>query len=644
MNAAEPSGGGAKMIYSRRWRFSGLTMSPDMQGGYFMDRFRASAAVVYIVAFVSFLRADDAGTGVPADIVRSLSSYTLGKTGLHMGGSLFFSTEADYVAGANGTGGVRLHGSGVLKRVEREKSPLLYTGIFSCAYGIFDFLDAGVDMPLYFDVTGWGEDIAGAGDLGLSLKMAHPFQKENAFFLHAYFLKITFPTGSADRGFFPRHSYYLMDSDGLYPYTADAVALIPAFVWTFDFERLSRGIPVQVNVNIGGAFTAQRQTNSAFLAAVGVVYTPFPVTSFFLEFAAESRVGKYGSATIASAFDDDPLWLSPGIRFNLPYGFYVSAAGDIGLSDNAASARTDWTRGGYDYSTKAIPRFGVQASLGWRGILKEDDTDGDGIIDKNDPCPEETEDMDGFKDIDGCPDPDNDGDGFSDDRDRCPDTAGTEDGCPVYDHDRDGVSDSVDKCPENSEDMDGFEDKDGCPDLDNDNDGVIDTKDDCPDKAEDNDGFGDSDGCPDPDNDEDGIPDVEDNCPGVRGLSENRGCPKTKEISRGKLILNGVTFQAGKAVLTSNSFTIIDQVCESLAEWPEVKLEIQGHTDNFGNAMANLRLSQQRADAVKAYMIRKNIAPDRLRAVGYGEEFPIADNHTAEGREKNRRVELRRID
>ena len=128
------------------------------------------------------------------------------------------------------------------------------------------------------------------------------------------------------------------------------------------------------------------------------------------------------------------------------------------------------------------------------------------------------------------------------------------------------------------------------------------------------------------------------------GLPDNGGCPKTKEISRGKLILSGVTFQAGKAVLTTNSYTILDQVYESLAEWPEVKLEIQGHTDNMGNSMTNLKLSQQRADAVKTYFVQKGISSERLRSVGYGEEFPIADNHIADGREKNRRVELRRID
>jgi outer membrane protein OmpA-like peptidoglycan-associated protein len=414
-------------------------------------------------------------------------------------------------------------------------------------------------------------------------------------------------------------------------------------VWTFDFEKFSALIPLQIHMNFGGVI-AQTKSSSSVLAAIGIVYTPVPLTTFFVEMAGESRVKFYSNYFDGTAINNDPLWISPGMRFNLPLGFYATIVGDFGISDNSADLRANWENNGYFYSTKATPRYGAQLSFGWKGILKEDDTDRDGIIDKKDSCPKEMEDPDGFQDDDGCPDPDNDGDGFVDNQDRCPDTAGTDGGCPEVDSDKDGIENTLDKCPDEAEDKDGFEDNDGCPEKDNDNDGVVDEKDNCPDKAEDTDGFEDGDGCPDTDNDGDGVSDVEDKCPGVRGLPTNDGCPKTKEIQRGKLVLSGVTFQAGKAVLTANSYTILDQVYESLVEWPEVKLEIQGHTDNLGSNMANLKLSQLRADAVKEYFVEKGISGDRLRSVGYGEEFPIADNHTATGREKNRRVELRRID
>ena len=114
------------------------------------------------------------------------------------------------------------------------------------------------------------------------------------------------------------------------------------------------------------------------------------------------------------------------------------------------------------------------------------DSDGDGIPDDQDKCPNAPEDKDGFQDADGCPDPDNDGD---------------------------GIPDVSDKCPMEPEDKDGFQDADGCPDPDNDGDGIADTADKCPNEPEDKDGFQDEDGCPDPDNDGDGIPDVSDKCP-----------------------------------------------------------------------------------------------------------------------------------
>ena len=212
------------------------------------------------------------------------------------------------------------------------------------------------------------------------------------------------------------------------------------------------------------------------------------------------------------------------------------------------------------------------------------------------------------------------------------------------DTDMDNIKDPMDKCPQEAEDKDNFLDDDGCPDLDNDNDGIVDAKDSCPLIAEDLDGFEDSDGCPDLDNDGDGVADVEDKCPNVHGRPDNDGCPKTKEISRGKLVLSGVSFQTGNSKLTPGSYAILDQIYESLAEWPEVRLEIQGHTDNTSNNMANLKLSQLRADAVRLYLINRGISSARLRAVGYGEEFPLEDNNTVKGREKNRRVELRRID
>jgi outer membrane protein OmpA-like peptidoglycan-associated protein len=198
------------------------------------------------------------------------------------------------------------------------------------------------------------------------------------------------------------------------------------------------------------------------------------------------------------------------------------------------------------------------------------------------------------------------------------------------------------------EDIDDFEDKDGCPDYDNDEDGIPDSVDHCLTLPEDKDGFQDNDGCPDVDNDLDDVPDSVDRCPDVPGEVDNQGCPKekprAKEIKRGRVILRGVNFKFGSAVLTGDSYAILDRVFESLVEWPEIRIEIRGHTDAIGSRMANRRLSRKRAESVANYLMSKGIAAERLVAEGSGEDEPIADNATAEGRAMNRRVELHRID
>jgi len=245
------------------------------------------------------------------------------------------------------------------------------------------------------------------------------------------------------------------------------------------------------------------------------------------------------------------------------------------------------------------------------------DKDKDGFEDKVDGCPEEAEDVDGFQDNDGCPDPDNDGD---------------------------GILDADDNCPDEAEDMDGFQDEDGCPDADNDLDGVTDAYDNCPDEAEDMDGFQDEDGCPDPDNDLDGVLDAADNCPETPADVEvdEFGCPIAAAIGA-TMILEGVGFEFNSTNLTKESFAVLDNVASSMVAYPDVNIEIKGYTDSSGADEVNLEVSQNRANAVREYLAGKGVAPTRMTAVGYGEANPVADNSTREGRAANRRVELERI-
>jgi len=171
------------------------------------------------------------------------------------------------------------------------------------------------------------------------------------------------------------------------------------------------------------------------------------------------------------------------------------------------------------------------------------DSDGDGLRNRNEQCPEEPEDKDSYQDDDGCPDPDNDRDGVLDAKDACPAKPETvngvadDDGCPESDKDGDGVPDEVDKCPSDLEDRDGFDDQDGCPDVDNDQDTIIDAQDRCPLEPEDLDHFEDRDGCPDLDNDSDGVIDAKDKCPtkmeNKNGYKDDDGCPEPDKDNDG---------------------------------------------------------------------------------------------------------------
>lgn len=250
------------------------------------------------------------------------------------------------------------------------------------------------------------------------------------------------------------------------------------------------------------------------------------------------------------------------------------------------------------------------------------DRDGDGILDPDDACPDEPEDRDGFEDADGCPE-DQDSDG-------------------------DAIPDSRDLCPFEPEDRDGTLDEDGCPEPDDDLDGILDTADRCRTEPEDRDGFEDEDGCPDFDNDGDRIPDATDLCPNEPGIEEEQGCPRVYQdvevTSEGIVIRQQIFFETDRAVIRSISYPILDTVAQVMRDFPDISVEIQGHTDSRGRDAHNLRLSQARAESVREYLVRAGIAPERMTARGYGETQPIETNATAEGRAANRRVEFRRTD
>lgn len=202
---------------------------------------------------------------------------------------------------------------------------------------------------------------------------------------------------------------------------------------------------------------------------------------------------------------------------------------------------------------------------------------------------------------------------------------------PEDDADGDGIPDKDDRCP----DVAGLASLDGCPDRDGD--GIADAMDACPDVA----GPAEMQGCPDTDGD--GIPDNLDRCPTVKGVASMQGCPEVNDKTK-KLFekaLTGVQFESGKSILKQSSYVILDQVVDVMKENPTYNLEIHGYTDSQGDDALNQKLSEDRAAAVRTYLIGKDVSGDRLRSFGHGETMPIADNKTAAGRAANRRVEFK---
>ncbi len=230
------------------------------------------------------------------------------------------------------------------------------------------------------------------------------------------------------------------------------------------------------------------------------------------------------------------------------------------------------------------------------------DRDGDGILDTDDKCP----DVKGIASLQGCPD--RDGDGIADGDDSCPDKAGTAKykGCPVPDTDGDGINDENDKCPAVA-------------------------------------GVARYNGCPVPDTDGDGVNDEEDKCVDKPGPASNNGCPEIAQavIERVKNAAGNIFFATGSAKLLPKSFKALNDVVKIMANDPTLMLDIEGHTDNTGKPEKNTALSQNRANAVMAYLKSKGVDGAKMQANGFGQDQPVADNKTAAGRAKNRRVEMK---
>jgi len=255
------------------------------------------------------------------------------------------------------------------------------------------------------------------------------------------------------------------------------------------------------------------------------------------------------------------------------------------------------------------------------------DEDNDGVYDKDDKCPE----VFGLAEFNGCPDSDEDG--IQDSEDACPTVFGvmTLNGCP--DSDGDGVTDKKDRCPY----VKGASKHGGCPDTDGD--GIIDLRDACPKRP----GPASNKGCPEIDSDDDGIIDKLDKCKFEVGTVENSGCPDIKKDLEAKLteIAGSILFVSGTDRYYKKYEIQLNQIADLMKKYNNLKFQIQGHTDNVGPENANYKLSLKRVNRILNFLVSKGINQFNLNVVGFGETVPIATNDTAEGRAKNRRVEIR---
>lgn len=532
------------------------------------------------------------------------------------------------------------------------------------AMGLGEHFDFGLSFPIHLDfisdTQAKGLSGGGPGDPVLSAKGGLALAGDHVFDA-ALLATLSVPSGN-DNGFLPKQAGYMpRDSvpSGKRFFSSHAAGGSARLLLTLDLTRLENlPLPFRSSLGAGASYSGIKGTEGRMLLGGGLEWLAMPRLGFFLNAQSETPFSKAGDAGNVgkdmsflsagfSAIGDDGVFFSVSIEKSLPsyrpFRPYQVPADD----------------GIFTYSARYQPRFALAANLGWNGALVASDDDKDDIPDRQDICPRAKEDVDGFQDMDGCPETDNDADSIPDKTDKCPmqqeDQDGFEDGdgCPESDNDKDGLADALDKCLNEPEDTDGFEDYDGCPELDNDRDGVPDPQDRCAGITEDRDKFEDEDGCPEPDNDQDKIPDLNDKCPNepetYNDFEDGDGCA---DMSRSmldaaplenRLLLKQVRFQGTTSELQAGSYASLDTLADRIRAIPNAMIEILGYWDNSDVEPEAVRNSEARAQAVRKYLVSRGVPSSQILARGLGSRNPIGNNKTAAGRFQNRRIELHRL-
>ena len=399
-------------------------------------------------------------------------------------------------------------------------------------------------------------------------------------------------------------------------------------VWTVNASQFTNYIDIPLNL----VFKKQFSKKNKLMIGAG------PYLSFFYS-GTEKTETYYADGKFKSEENKDlPVGSGAG-QYNT---FNFGVNGLLGMEFGRIFLTANYSRGlnNFFHATGYEGTFKHQVIGATLGVffgpsrppeVKLKDNDRDGIPDVQDDCPT----IKGGTATRGCPD--KDADGIPDKDDRCPDTPGLQkyNGCPVPDSDGDGLNDEIDKCPN----VAGLNKYEGCPIPDADKDGINDEEDKCPELF----GIKKYDGCPIPDRDHDGVADDSDKCPDTPGSTENEGCPEIKKeiIQKVDLAASKIQFQYNRAALTTESYTVLDDVVKLLKENPELNIHVEGHTSSEGAISFNMKLSLERANIVKRYLETKGVESTRLKAEGFGSTKLLNSDKTPAEKALNRRVELK---
>lgn len=505
---------------------------------------------------------------------------------------------------------------------------LSFTGNINASLGLLPFVDVGAVWPIYYDHV-HDEDqeseangmlAGGLGDLDVWVKVRAPLGDEHSVFSVAGMLEVFAPTGKKTAGIRPRHVWNLNANGYTDPYTAGNLALAYGVIGSADLSYTRRKFPIRINAFASFVYAIDSHEPNAFMYALGANLYTIENMDFFIEYSGEMRVQNKGYPIDPFV---DPMYITPGVRFTIfdgidvALGFEISGRNFInpyfsgkkeveGCEDYQVNFKgKGGNRATYCYTPGEM--YGLVAMANWTfgGTTAIYDEDEDGVSDKYDLCAHTPYLI--KVDKEGCP----------------------------YDDDKDGVPNELDVCGKTP--AGAVVDSIGCP-FDSDNDKVLDGIDKCPNSKLG--AFVNEFGC-ERDVDQDGVPDDEDICPNTLKDVEvdSVGCPINKKLDLNRL-KQSIRFKSYSAKFTKESYGAMNDIAALMIQFPHVNLEIQGHTDNFGDSRKNKMLSLLRARSVEDYLVEQGIDPMRLRAVGYGADKPVATNATKKGRMQNQRVEL----